>query len=171
MASLLSPERAPLPDYSGASAFLPIFAAPLDATLPFLLLTGGVLALSAATVRFAAHAVYRSTVGFTIVVMGAVIVPAGLQESFLTWAGAALLGVAVISTVVHFSARVPALVPLILGTLAVTDALETALMAPYRGARVGGLLAAALIAWLALTWSRALSRADGVPQDVRAERR
>ena len=169
MASVLSPERASLPDYSGASAFLPILAGPLDATLPFLLLTGGVLALSAATVRFAAHAVFRSTVGFTIFAMGAVIVPAGLQESFLIWAGAALLGVAVISTVVRFSARVPALVPLIMGTLAVTNALETALMAPYRGARVGGLLAAALIAWLALAWSRALSRDDGAPQDVRAE--
>ena len=167
----MASERSPLPDYSGASAFFPALAGPFDATLPFLLLTAGVLALSAATVRFAGHAVYRSVVGFTMFAMSAVSVPVGLQESFLTWTGAALLGVVVISTVVRFSVRVPALVPLILGTLAATDALETALMAPYHGARVGGLLATALIAWLALTWSRALSRADGAPQEARAGRR
>jgi len=160
MASVLSPERPSLPDYSGASAFFTIFAGPLDATLPFLLLTAGVLTLSAATARFAGHLVYRNIVGFTVVAMGAVIVPAGLQESTPAWIGAAVLAVAVISIVVRFSARVPALVPLILGTLAVTNALETALVAPYGGARVGGLLAAALVAWLALTWSRALSAAD-----------
>ena len=99
--------------------------------------------------------------GFAILARGAGIVPVGLQESVLGWIGAAMVGGAVILTIVRFSARVPALAPLIVGTLAVTEALETALIGPYRGARVGGLLAAALIAWLALTWSRALSRADG----------
>ena len=161
MASVLSPGRPTLPDYSGASAFFPILAEPLDAVTPFLFVTAGMLALSAATVRFAGHTFYGSIVGFTILAMGAVIVPVGLQESVLAWIGAALVGVAVILTIVRFSARVPALAPLIVGTLAVTEALETALIGPYRGARVGGLLAAALIAWLALTWSRALSRADG----------
>jgi hypothetical protein len=107
MASVLTPARPPLPDYSGASAFLPMFAEPLDATLLFLLVTAGVLALSAATVRFAGHAVYRSIVGFTIVAMGAVIVPVGVRESVFTWIAAALLGVTVIATVVRFSARVP----------------------------------------------------------------
>ena len=78
----------------------------------------------------------------------------------LAWIGTALIGVVVVLTIVRFSARVPALAPLIVGTLMVTVALETALTGPYLGARVGGLLTASLIAWLALIWSRALGRSD-----------
>jgi hypothetical protein len=99
-------------------------------------------------------------VNFTILATGAVIVPSGFQTSVLAWIGTALIGVVVVLTIVRFSARVPALAPLIVGTLMVTVALETALTGPYLGARVGGLLAASLIAWLALIWSRALSRSD-----------
>ena len=161
MAFVFAPGRPTLPDYSGASAFSPVLAEPLAAVMPFLFFTAAVLALSAAAVRFSGHPIYRSIVGFTILATGAVIVPVGFQTSILLWAGAALIGVGVVLTIVRFIARVPAMAPLIVGTLMVTTALETALTGPYRGARVGGLLAAALITWLALIWSRALSRADG----------
>ncbi|HIC52812.1 MAG TPA: CPBP family intramembrane metalloprotease [Gemmatimonadetes bacterium] len=157
---VLAPGWPPLPDYSGASAFLPVLAEPLAAVTPFLLFTAAVLALSAAFVRFTGHPVYGSMVNFTILATGAVIVPSGFQTSVLAWIGTALIGVAVVLTIVRFSARVPALAPLIVGTLMVTVALETALTGPYLGARVGGLLAASLIAWLALIWSRALGRSD-----------
>jgi hypothetical protein len=133
-----------LPDYSGAWALFPMLALPLDVLARFLFQTPALLTLSAASARFAGHPVYGSIVGFAILAMGVSVVPGGFHQSMFPWPGAALVGVAMVLTVVRFSSLLPALAPLILGTLAVADALDMAVLAPYPGARVGGLLAALL---------------------------
>lgn len=147
------------PDYSPASAMLPVASAPLEAVTPFLFGASALLLLVAVHQRFGGNPMARTLLAFAFLLIGALQVPRAFQESLGLWTFGGLVGGFVVWGVVRLAAAYPALVPGIVGTTAVMGLLELMMDAPYSGARIGALLGVGVVAMLARIWTKDLGHA------------
>jgi membrane protease YdiL (CAAX protease family) len=161
-ASVQAPGLVALPDYSGAATVVPVLVSALDGITPLLFLTSFILTLAAARRRLRGHPIYGTVTGFTIFAVGVVIVPNGLQESLLTWAVSAVAAAVLFRAVIDMCSRAPAMVPILVGAVAVADAIGSALVGAYPQARLGGVLGAVVAMWIAIQWAKALTRPEPV---------
>jgi hypothetical protein len=156
-ASVLAAASPPAPELSGAAAFAPVLAAPLEGTASYLLITTALLALAASYERFRRRQALKTVVWAAVIGVAIVAVPNGLRDSATMWAlGAVAAGVVILGALRLCSAQ-PSLVPGIVGTVLAAEAVDAALAGAYPGATVGGLLTAVLVGALASGWSRLLA--------------
>lgn len=148
-----------LPDYSGVATFIPLLSPPIDMIVPLLFVTSALLLLAVAMRRFRGHPFLGSVTGYAVLALGIVIVPTALQDSLVMWVGGGLVGAAAIYGLVHVIGLLPALAPIVFGTVVFLDALESVLDRAYSGAMLGYLLAAMIVAVLARAWSNELAAA------------
>jgi hypothetical protein len=147
----------PLRSYSGAAARIPFLDEPLRVVMPYFLLTFAVLMVVAAHRRFANRPAAQSAIVTLLALGSVVIVPATLQASLPLWGLGALVASAILFGGLRIAAADPPLVPGIVGTVAVLEALASAWEAPHVGARAGGLLAALMVCGLAWASTRLLT--------------
>ncbi len=153
---LLSGGLPPWPDASGAVSFIPPLAGALQAAVPYLLGTTGLLLMSGLALR--SGSCRRSGVALCVLALaaGLLLVPSPLQGSVLTWVPGAILGGGVVFGLARLGAAAPALVPGIVGTVVSADLLVQVVTGPYPGARLGGVVGVVVVAALAAAWTREL---------------
>ena len=156
LGALLSGGLPPWPDASGAVSFIPPLAAALQAAVPHLLGTTGLLLMSGLALR--SGSCRRSGVALCVLALaaGLLLVPSPLQGSVLTWVSGAILGGGVIFGLARLGAGAPALMPGIVGTVVSADLLVQVVTGPYPGARLGGVVGVVVVAALAVAWMREL---------------
>jgi MFS family permease len=147
-----------LPDYSGASALVPMLAAPFDSVVPFTLATAALTALAVAHRRFTRRPMLHSVTSFAILALGVVAVPGPLRAPLLMWVVGAALAATLVWLVVRLVGVVPAVAPALVATVVVAWLLEAAWWRPFPGSMAGALLAVGLVAVLGWVWSRELER-------------
>lgn len=150
------------PDVTGANSFIPTLAGPLGETTRFLFSTTGLLLMSGLALRSGAALRWRVALWGVVLAAGVFVVPGPLQESFLTWVPATLLGAAVFFALARLGAAVPALIPGMVGTLVCADFLVQAATGPYPGARLGGVLGIIVVGTLVAAWMREMRSAQRV---------
>ena len=144
-------------DYSGAASALPFLDEAASVIAPYLLVTVSLLLFVAARERFRGRPRLYAMLSSLLAASAIVIVPQSAQASPLLWALAALvIGAALFGGLKVCSAH-PELVPGIVGTAVVLDGLASSRSAVHEGARIGGILAAVVVASMAWVWMRALS--------------
>jgi hypothetical protein len=155
-----------LGSYSGAATSLPFLDEPFRVITPYLLLTAGLLMILAVREHFRDRPSVQTTVMTLLAVTAVVVVPGSLQTSLPLWALGGLGVGLLLFAGLRLCAAAPALVPGVVGTVAVLESLTLAWEAPHSGARVGGLLSALVLVALAWPWTRELA---GPAQATRAE--
>jgi hypothetical protein len=155
------PPRPTFADYFPAAALLPELGAAGVLLVAQLLLTSAVLVAVGLHLRFRDRAFVGTTLWSLAVAVAVVAVPLELQTSVATWAvGALLIAAALVAGLMACTLH-PEAVPAFVGTALAVQALWTSVSAPYAGARVGGLVAVALIGALAWWWTQELRRSTG----------
>ncbi|HSH74352.1 MAG TPA: CPBP family glutamic-type intramembrane protease, partial [Longimicrobiales bacterium] len=153
----------PLGSYSGAAASLPFLDEPLRAVTPYLLVTSALLMVLAVREHFRDRPLVQTAVVTLLAVAAVVVVPGSLQSSLASW-GLAGLGVGLfLYAAMRVGEQTPRLVPGMVGAVFVLGSLSLAWEAPYAGSRVGGLLAALVVAALAWVWTREMVRGEERP--------
>ena len=144
-------------DYSGAASALPFLDEAASVIAPYLLVTVSLLLFVAAREHFRERPRLHAMLSSLLAASAIVIVPQSAQASLLLWALAALvIGAALFGGLKVCSAH-PELVPGIVGTAVVLDGLASSRASVHEGARIGGILAAVVVASMAWVWTRALS--------------
>ena len=175
--SVLASTLAPGPysrSYLGAASWAPLLAPGLNALPAFFLLTSAALCLVALRSRFGHHGIVASLIWSTVLAVAVVLVPPELQVSAPTWVIVAGLAALVIAGGVHLCSLEPALIPGLVGTVLAVRSLGGAWWEPYAGARLGSVIAVAILGLLAWYWMRELTKAGhgvGVPVQSLAETR
>jgi membrane protease YdiL (CAAX protease family) len=155
--SLLLPVLLPrpeTPDYSGAATLVPLLSAATSVVPVFLILTSAVLVVVALPVRFRDNPLVLPIIWSFVMAASVAIMPVELQASLPLWALGALVLAAFSMASLHVCSRHPAMVPGMVGTALAARALWQTWSGAYAGARVGGVIAAAVACGLAWAWTR-----------------
>jgi hypothetical protein len=160
VATALAPSTLPFwPSFAGAADFSPLVAAAFGPLASWI--TGTALALFVVAVLWSVTAGWHRLRGLAsalILVFGVVLVGSKNIESVPLWMlEGVLTGIVLWLVWVLVVRRQPAMVPLVTAAGAALDAIRSAVLGAYPGARAGSLVGAVLIVTLAIWWFSRLS--------------